>query len=154
MYCSIQDAWGNNETVIPSNNSNNYQINKSNTDGMISNQNESFGSRLQRIPSYETPSLVSAVENFTDKDIEEFLVWKNKSDIPNEISKECLNIIGHFKNCDKCKSYYYKINGNIYDLNSLISKVGITLIDSSNKEIVVVFLIGMVLILIFHLFNK
>lgn len=140
MYCSIQEAWGNKDTNIPLN-INNNQLSKSNIDGTIPNLNS-------------IASINTAVENFTDKDIEEFLAWKNNSNLTNTISKECLNIINHFKSCDKCKNYYYKINGNLYDLNSLISKIGVNLIDSSNKEIVVIFLIGIVLILIFHLFNR
>ena len=119
MYCSIQEAWSNND--IEDN------INK----------------------IMPKSSVSTAVENFTDKDIEQFLAWKNN----NDISKECLNIIDHFKNCEKCQKYY-KININSFDLNNLISKLGVSLIDNTNREIIVVFLLGLILILIFHLFNK
>lgn len=140
MYCSIQEAWGNNDSPSKSN-LNNQELTS------IVNQNTILNSNIS--------PLGSAVENFTDKDIEEFLNWKNNTSNTQEIlSKECLSIINHFKSCDKCKKYYYKINGNLFDLNTILSKIGISLIDTNNKEILLIFLIGIVLILIFHLFNK
>lgn len=152
MYCSIQEAWGNKEPELSSDINNNYQENKVNINTSLTNLKQPEHFNFNEINEINQKPLTSIVENFTDKDIEEFLVWKNNE--TNNISKECLNIIDHFKNCEKCKNYYYKINGNSLDLNSLISKLGVSLIDTSNREMVVIFLIGIVLILIFHLFNK
>lgn len=96
MYCTIQEAWGNNQIQ------------------------ENFE------------------EKVSDTDVKNYIAWKN-----NELD-DCKKIMDHIKVCTKCKSYY--------NLNSILENLNINLIDKDNKELVVMFLVGILLILIFHLF--
>lgn len=128
MYCTIQEAWPNIEPINP-----------------INNQ--------------------PIIESLEDNDIKDYLAWKQLKDagltIPNEslepletLAQECITTLNHFNKCEKCKNYYKKINKNIlYDLNNILNNLNVNLIDKNNKELIVMFLVGMLLILIFHLFS-
>ena len=115
MYCSIQEAWGDN---------NNAYIHQ--------NQN---------------------ISNVSDDEIKQFLEWKKSN--PNQNSSNqslddvCLKILNHIKMCPKCSNY---IKGNSYN-NSFLNFPTID-INNTNKELILMFLIGILLILIFHLFAK
>ena len=155
MYCSIEDAWNQENTMSNlakrfnkeyfSNNNdindNYYRINKNHLDNQYKPLIENFDS------SEEKPKInIPVNSNFTAKKVE-----VEKETCP-ENEKSCEKLVEKVLSCSKCKNLIIK------KLN-LKSKMPLeinfdSLLKGNNRELIILILIGLIIIIVLDLFLK
>ena len=130
-YCTIQDAWGNNNEF--SNQYKNYMNNKDNKNNMqVPQTNKSM------ITDVSSLSVPVNTEHFNSNTIN-----------PNTLYhiNNCTNFIEHIRTCKECRAKmrdYFK--------PKIIEKMNDIIED--NKDIIVLILIGLSILLFFNMINN
>jgi hypothetical protein len=130
-YCTIQDAWGNNNEF--SNQYKSYMNNKDNKNNMQISQNNK--SMITDVSSLNIPL---NTEHFNSNTIN-----------PNTLYhiNNCANFIEHIRTCKECRAKmrdYFK--------PKIIEKMNDIIED--NKDIIVLILIGLSILLFFNMINN
>jgi len=129
-YCTIQDAWGNNNEF--SNQYKNYMNNKDNKNNMqVPQTNKSM---ITDVSSLSVPLNTTNYNNTIN---------------PNTVYNinECANFIEHIRTCKDCRAKmrdYFK--------PKIIEKMNDIIED--NKDIIVLILIGLSILLFFNMINN
>lgn len=129
-YCTIQDAWGNNNEF--SNQYKNYMNNKDNKNNMqVPQTNKSM---ITDVSSLSVPLNTTNFNNTI-----------NSNTLYN--INECANFIEHIRTCKECRAKmrdYFK--------PKIIEKMNDIIED--NKDIIVLILIGLSILLFFNMINN
>jgi hypothetical protein len=157
MFCTIEDAWG---SGLQSNLQVNTNDEKRFTDKEIFQQSdkpESFKTNeffSNSSPNKEHMNILneSTKEDLYNKYIELKEMFQNKEKKESEV---CIALDNHLQKCYRCRSKYmnqmenYNNNyNNGFDLSKIMVNIG------SNKDMITIFLFGLLIILLLQLFSS
>jgi hypothetical protein len=158
MFCTIEDAWG---SGLQSNLQVDINDEKRFTDKEIFQQSdkpESFKNNEffnNSSPNKEHMNILneSTKEDLYNKYIELKEMFQNKEKKESEV---CIALDNHLQKCYRCRSKYMSqmenynnnYNNNSFDLSKLMVNIG------SNKDMITIFLFGLLVILLLQLFSS
>jgi hypothetical protein len=143
-YCSIQEAWGNNSNY---NNSPKDLIKKpleNNLDNNLNSKNNNIFTNPQHIEHF-TNNNQQHIEKFTNNNMNHNEKFSNH--IEKFTNNTCESFLSHIKSCSNCRIFIMKYCGS----NLLVK---LEQIINTNKDVLVLILIGICIILFFNIINS
>jgi hypothetical protein len=156
MFCSIEDAWGEKnfsdkpifkqsdkpEHFKTDGSELNYNSNKQ-EHLTFDGSNLNYNSKQQLYNKY-----VELKEMFDTNDNNIHEHFNNSNKYHNDISPVCNALDAHIIKCEYCRNkYYQKQQCNNFDFGDIITNI------KTNKDIVTIFLLGLLVILLVQLFT-
>lgn len=150
-YCSIQEAWGNNSNY---NNLPKDLIKKpleNNLDNNLNSKNNNIFTNSQHIEHFTNNNqqhiekFTNNIENFSNNNMNHNEKFSNH--IEKFTNNTCESFLSHIKSCSNCRIFIMKYCGS----NLLVK---LEQIINTNKDILVLILIGICIVLFFNIINS
>jgi hypothetical protein len=138
MFCTIEDAWGEkNFTEKP--------IFQQSDKPEIFKEREHFGID----DNLKTPSKKDMYNQYME--LKEMFGNDNYEEQESQV---CLALDNHLAKCTRCRSKYLKQNNQKYFHDNSFNLPNFNLNIRSNKDIITIFLFGLLILLLLQLFSK
>lgn len=163
MFCTIEDAWGSKDSQHSSfaNNNPDKSINTDNTFNKEmfeqSDKPESFKSNEYTFEDKSTTNDKSTSNDKSKQDMYSKYMELKEMFESNQVkdSEVCLALDNHLSKCERCRSkYLIKSNNQQYNSSMSMDFSKINLNLDSNKDVITIFLFGLLIILLLQLFSS
>lgn len=125
MFCSVQEAWPD-----------------------YYNNNEKYDRDKTEINKNKNNKQKYMIENFEENMTEELDISETNNKYKVDKEEECYKFLKHLDKCHKCKKLLTNLNNNKLDIFKNLN------ITNEQKETIIIFLIGLLILLIIHIFCK
>jgi C-terminal processing protease CtpA/Prc len=163
MFCTIEDAWGSKDLQHSSfsNNNPDKSINTDNTFNKEmfeqSDKPESFKSNEYTFEDKSTTNDKNTSNDKSKQDMYSKYMELREMFESNQVkdSEVCLALDNHLSKCERCRSkYLIKSNNQQYNSSMSMDFSKINLNLDSNKDVITIFLFGLLIILLLQLFSS